>query len=315
MGECALASVLLTAALAVAPAGMPGAPAGAAAATAPVLVVSVSGAGSVRSKGPGIRCPSRCRRRLTQGRSVTLTATPDVGSLFTGWRGACHGSAACRVRSGPTSRRVRAVFAAQRFSYLDAFDADRLDSYVFDRGSRADVAVQEGVLRRQTTTPANLCGPGGSQARPDVTVSYRFTTGGAVSYASQYPDINFKRLGATDRLSLDYQVSERQFQVFKIENGVKTVLATGGRGPLVGPNQTLWLRAATDRDDLVAEIFTSDPYGPAPVAGAGRFRYHLLGSNADQFGSGVAGQACLSPHVFNAADLPGWSVDDYRVAR
>lgn len=315
LGVRALAPMLFAAAPAGAPSGLQISPASAAAATAGGLTVVVKGAGSIRSSPSGLRCPSRCRRRSAHGRSITLSATPVVGSRFAGWRGACRGSAACRVRTGSAVRRVQAVFAAQRPSFVDTFDADRLDSYFFDRGSTADVEVQGGVLRRRTTTAANLCGPGGSRARPDVTVSYRFTTGGMVSYASQYPDIAIKRLSATERLSLDYQVSERRFQLFKIQDGAKAVLTTGGRGPLVGPNQTLWLRTATDRDDVLAEIFTADPNGPAPSAPAGRLRYRLRGGDADRFGSGVAGMACLAPHVYSAADISGWSVDDYRVFR
>ena len=72
-------------------------------ATAPnthVLTVSVAGKGrgSVISQPTGIRCGSTCRSPFEQGHEVTLTATPDAGSDFVGWRGAgCADTGTCVV--------------------------------------------------------------------------------------------------------------------------------------------------------------------------------------------------------------------------
>ena len=48
------------------------------------------------SNPPGIACASSvCSYAFTSGTPVTLTATPDWKSLFSGWSGACSGTGAC----------------------------------------------------------------------------------------------------------------------------------------------------------------------------------------------------------------------------
>src|SRR5437667_1046071 len=54
-----------------------------------LLTVSVSGNGKVQ--GGGINCPSTCSATEPLNSSVTLTATPDDGYVFSTWGGACAG--------------------------------------------------------------------------------------------------------------------------------------------------------------------------------------------------------------------------------
>ena len=42
---------------------------------------------------PGINCGSTCTALFASGTMVTLTAAPSTGNIFTGWNGACTGSA------------------------------------------------------------------------------------------------------------------------------------------------------------------------------------------------------------------------------
>jgi hypothetical protein len=73
------------------------------------LNVSTSGNGTVT--GSGISCPGDCSQAYDSGTSVTLTASASVGSIFTGWSGACTGTGSCIV--GMTApRSVGAIFVA-----------------------------------------------------------------------------------------------------------------------------------------------------------------------------------------------------------
>jgi alpha-tubulin suppressor-like RCC1 family protein len=77
----------------------------------PTLTVTKSdiGAGSVASSPAGISCGTTCTSQFTTGSSVTLTATPDSGSIFTGWSGACSGTGDCTVTMDAT-KNVTASF-------------------------------------------------------------------------------------------------------------------------------------------------------------------------------------------------------------
>jgi hypothetical protein len=75
------------------------------------LTVSRSGSGSGRvSSSPiGIDCAAACEWSFAPATIVTLTATAEAGSLFTGWSGACSGSSACQVTMD-VARTVTAAF-------------------------------------------------------------------------------------------------------------------------------------------------------------------------------------------------------------
>ena len=66
----------------------------------PTLHISKSGTGSgtVMSNPAGIDCGSTCKVSFAEGTSVTLTADPSSGSVFTGWSGdGCSGTGPCTI--------------------------------------------------------------------------------------------------------------------------------------------------------------------------------------------------------------------------
>jgi outer membrane protein assembly factor BamB len=64
-----------------------------------LLMVSKAGTGTgtVIASPYGINCGGVCSASYAQGTTVTLTATADSGSDFTGWSGACSGTGTCVV--------------------------------------------------------------------------------------------------------------------------------------------------------------------------------------------------------------------------
>ena len=74
-----------------------------------------TGSGTVTSNPAGINCGADCSEVYNQGTSVTLTATPDSGSTFTGWSGACSGTGACIVTM-TSDKAATATFAQQQYT-------------------------------------------------------------------------------------------------------------------------------------------------------------------------------------------------------
>jgi hypothetical protein len=74
------------------------------------MTMAGTGGGSATSSPVGIACPIKCAATFNSATVVTLNATPDAGSAFAGWGGACTGTGKCTVTMN-AAKSVTATFA------------------------------------------------------------------------------------------------------------------------------------------------------------------------------------------------------------
>src|SRR5688500_4629531 len=67
--------------------------------TARVTIVTIGGGGGRVAAGGTDVCPGRCTLDVTVGTTLDFTAVANVGSMFAGWDGPCHGQLACPIRA------------------------------------------------------------------------------------------------------------------------------------------------------------------------------------------------------------------------
>ncbi len=80
------------------------------------LTTSKSGSGTISSSPSGISCGTDCSQSYASGTSVSLSATPSSGYVFSGWGGSCSGTGSCTV-SMTSNKTVTAVFTYSPSSY------------------------------------------------------------------------------------------------------------------------------------------------------------------------------------------------------
>ena len=73
------------------------------------LTINGNGDGTVTSIAHEIVCSVDCSQNFTNRSEVTLVATPDTGSVFSGWSGVCSGMGPCSVTMNQTQN-VNATF-------------------------------------------------------------------------------------------------------------------------------------------------------------------------------------------------------------
>ena len=80
------------------------------------VTMAGTGTGAVTSSPVGINCPTTCSASFQQNTLVTLSETPAANNTFTGWSGACTGTATCSV-TVTAAESVTATFSAPIPSY------------------------------------------------------------------------------------------------------------------------------------------------------------------------------------------------------
>jgi hypothetical protein len=85
------------------------------------LFLNKAGGGTVTSNPAGISCGSLCSASFTSGTSVTLTAAPGSGNSFSGWSGACSGTASTCTVTMSSAMNVTASFSINGSTLLTRY--------------------------------------------------------------------------------------------------------------------------------------------------------------------------------------------------
>jgi hypothetical protein len=95
------------------------------------VAMAGDGAGTVESEPAGISCGADCAQAYDHGTSITLTATPASGSVFSGWSGACSGSDSC-ILSLTAAAQATAAFSRVTHELSVVLDGNGSGSVVSD---------------------------------------------------------------------------------------------------------------------------------------------------------------------------------------
>jgi hypothetical protein len=144
------------------------------------LTLRKNGNGGVVSSPAGIDCGSDCSETYTKGSSVTLTATPEAGSSFVSWGGACAGNYGLTCSLTMNASQSVTVNTATLTTYTkianngsDLPDSAQLGSgagyWACTRANSSglvwEVKTADGGLRDQSKTYTNYDGSYGSSSQ------------------------------------------------------------------------------------------------------------------------------------------------------
>jgi hypothetical protein len=120
----------------------------------PSVTVTKSGNGNVNSADKFISCGSKCSASYSMDASVTLTASPASGSVFTGWGGACSGTQLTCTVDVNDALNVTASFAPQFTLSVGRGGSGTVTGASIDCGKVCSAKFTQGSQVTLTATPA-----------------------------------------------------------------------------------------------------------------------------------------------------------------
>jgi Divergent InlB B-repeat domain len=122
----------------------------------PSVSVSIVGGGKVASSDRVIGCGSKCSASYDINAQVTLTASANSGSVFTGWTGACEGAGANCTLGVNEALTVTANFAPLYNLVVKTAGSGSVVSApsAIDCGKTCSAKLTQGTRVTLTATPA-----------------------------------------------------------------------------------------------------------------------------------------------------------------
>jgi hypothetical protein len=119
---------------------------------------SGDGGGTVTSSPSGINCGSTCSYQFVSGTNVTLTATPDLSSLFNGWSGDATGTNSTVTVTMNSNKNVTAIFNISNAGYFAGGENSGgyhsfIDKLLFSNESRITLST----ILSHTVTAQSAC--------------------------------------------------------------------------------------------------------------------------------------------------------------
>ena len=149
-------------------------------AAARTLTVTREGDGTVSSDRGAIACGSTCAADYGDGTAVTLTAAAAAGSAFTGWGGACSGTATTCTVTMSAARTVSATFTATPSSATATSSTPASNPTASTRATGTVTASKPRFTRKSgrmtMRTTVNVSGAGSLVQRAVATIGGRSTT-------------------------------------------------------------------------------------------------------------------------------------------
>lgn len=117
------------------------------------LTIEVRGSGSGAVDGSGVECVNTtCTVNFDEGATASLSATPDADSAFSGWGGACAGTAGCDVTMNADTT-VTATFTRQYSLTVANAGGGTVTGGSIDCGTSCSARLDQGAEVSLTATP------------------------------------------------------------------------------------------------------------------------------------------------------------------